>query len=195
MAEPLEADAGRSSGSTLGWAGLGVLGTLWVFVHWWLAGRLDRLDRTWDPPSFLETIERGFLMAVGAVASVVLVAGVQVAYRKLLGRAMRGVDPRRQVALFVLPVLACLVASWRFRVMLVGPLLLLGLNVVQFARAMPPSTPATVALGWFGRTGAKVGKASWRLAGRGAKAARSRLDRDDEESSSGGGPASDRPPF
>lgn len=192
MTEPLVAEEGRSSGTTLGWVGLGLLGTVWVVIHWRLAGWLDRLDRTWDPPSFLETIERGFLLVVGAVASVLLVAGVQVGYRKLLGRAMRGVDPRRQVALFVLPVLVCLVASWRFRVMLLGPLLLLGLNAVQFARAMPPSTPATVALGWFGRTGAKVGKASWRLAGRGAKAAKSRLDRDEDDT---GDSPSGRPPF
>jgi hypothetical protein len=178
---------GESSGGSpaLGWAGLGMLGTLWVFAHWRVAAFLDRLDRTWDPPSFLETVERGFLVAVGVVASVVLVAGVQALFRKLLARSLRSVAPRVQVLVFVVPVLVCLVASWRFRVMLTGPLLLLGLNAVQFARGLPPSTPAVEALGWFGRTGAKVGRASWKVAGRGARAARARLDR----------PDSDAPPF
>lgn len=139
------------------------------------------MDRTWDPPSILETVERGFLLVVGAAASLVLVAGVQALFRRLLARSLRSVDPRRQVLVFVVPVLVCLVASWRFRVMLAGPLLLLGLNAVQFARGMPPSTPAVEALGWFGRTGAKVGKASWSLAGRGARVARKRLDRDEQD--------------
>lgn len=152
-----------------------------MFAHWRVAALLDRLDRTWDPPSVLETVERGFLLVVGVVASVVLVAGVQILFRKLLARSLRGVEPRRQVLVFVLPVLACLVASWRFRVMLTGPILLLALNAVQFARALPPSTPATEALGWFGRTGAKVGRVGWRIAGKGARAARERLDRPDPD--------------
>jgi hypothetical protein len=143
-----------------------VLGTLWVVAHWRIAAFLDHLDGSWDPPSFLDPVERLVLVMVGVAASLVLVTGVQWLFRRALARRLAGVDPRRQVLLFIVPVLVCLLASWRFRVMVVGPALLLGLNLVQLARNLPPSTPATEALGWFGRTGARVGKASWRVAGR-----------------------------
>ena len=73
------------------------------------------------------------------------------------------------------------VASLRFEVMVLGPILLLVLNAVQFARGLPPSTPATEAFGWFGRTGSKVGRAGAKAAGRGAAAARRRIDRADED--------------
>jgi hypothetical protein len=164
---------------TLAWAGLGLLGTIWVVAHWRIAAFLDDLDGTWDPPSFLEPIERLFLLVVGVAASLLLVTGVQWLFRRALARRLAGVDPRRQVLLFVVPVLVCLLASWRFRVMLVGPALLLALNAVQLVRGLPPSTPATEAFGWFGRTGSKVGKAGWRLAGKGARAARERRAKDD----------------
>lgn len=113
-------------------------------------------------------------MVVGAVASLLLVTGVQVLFRKGIARRLRGVPARQQVLVFVVPVLLCLVASMRFGVMVLGPLLLLALNVVQFARGLPPSTPASEAFGWFGRTGARVGRAGVQVAGRGADAARRR---------------------
>ncbi len=156
-----------------------------MLAHWRVAALLDRLDRTWDPPRFLDTVERLVLLIVGVLASLILVTGVQALFRKRLARSLRSVPARQQVLVFVVPVLACLVASWRFRVMLAGPLLLLALNLVQYLRNMPPSTPATQALGWVGRTGVRVGRVSAKAAGKGAAAARKRLDRPDEE----------RPPF
>jgi hypothetical protein len=158
-----------------------VLGTLWVVAHWRIAAFLEDVDDRWEPPGFLEPVEQGFLVVVGAVASLLLVTGVQALFRKGIARRLRGVPPRHQVLVFVVPVLLCLVASLRFQVMVLGPVLLLALNAVQFLRGLPPSTPATEAFGWFGRTGARVGKASVKVAGKGATAARRRLDRPDED--------------
>jgi hypothetical protein len=143
---------------TAGWFGLGVLGTLWVGAHWRVASLLRRLDRSWDAPSWIEPIEKAFLVAAGVVASIVFVLVFQVLFRRGLAQRLQGVPPRTQVLVFLLPVAACLLASWRFRVMLVGPLLLLVLNLVQLARNLPPSTPAVEAFGWFGRTTQRIGK-------------------------------------
>lgn len=162
-----------------------MLGTLWVVAHWRIAAFLEDLDGRWEPPGFLEPIETTFIIVVGAVASLLLVTGVQALFRKGIARRLRDVAPRQQVLVFVVPVLLCLVASLRFQVMVLGPVLLLALNAVQFARGLPPSTPATEALGWFGRAGSKVGRAGVEVAGRGASAARRRLDR----------PDGDAPPF
>lgn len=156
-----------------------MLGTLWVVAHWRIAAFLEDLDGRWEPPGFLEPIEATFLILVGAAASLLLVTGVQALFRKGIARQLRGVPPRQQVLVFVVPVLLCLVASLRFHVMVVGPVLLLALNAVQLARGLPPSTPATEAFGWFGRTGSKVGRAGVQVAGRGAAAARKRLDKPD----------------
>jgi len=41
-------------------------------------------------------------------------------------------------------------------------------------------TPASEAFGWFGRTGVKVGKATWNATSTGASAAKRRLGRPDE---------------
>jgi hypothetical protein len=158
-----------------------VLGTLWVVAHWRIAAFLEDLDERWEPPGLLEPVEKTFLVVVGAAASLLLVTGVQALFRKGIARRLRGVPARQQVLVFVVPVLCCLVASLRFEVMVLGPILLLALNAVQFARGLPPSTPATEALGWFGRTGAKVGKVGVKVAGKGAAAARRRLDKPDED--------------
>lgn len=166
---------------TLGWVELGVLGTLWVVAHWRIAAFLEDLDGRWEPPGFLEPIEKTFLVLVGAVASLLLVTGVQALFRKGIARRLRGVPPRHQVLVFVIPVLLCLAASLQFQVMVLGPVLLLALNAVQFARGLPPSTPATEAFGWFGRTGAKVGKVGVQVAGKGVGAARRRLDKPDDD--------------
>jgi hypothetical protein len=147
---------------------------LWVVAHWRIAAFLEDLDGRWEPPGVLEPVERGFLVVVGAVASLLLVTGVQVLFRKGIARRLRSVPARQQVLVFVVPVLLCLVASMRFGVMVLGPALLLVLNAVQFVRGLPPSTPAAEAFGWFGRTGAKVGRAGAEVAGRGAEAARRR---------------------
>lgn len=158
-----------------------MLGTLWVVAHWRLAEFLHDQDERWDPPSFLGPLEDVALLVVGFVASLLLVTGVQVLFRKGIARRLRDVPARQQVAVFVVPVVLCLVGSWRFQIMVAGPALLLLLNVVQFLRKLPPSTPAAEAFGWFGRTGAKVGKATWRVTSAGASAAKRRLDRPDDD--------------
>ena len=158
-----------------------MLGTLWVVAHWRIAAFLEDLDGRWEPPGFLEPVETGFIVVVGAIASLLLVTGVQVLFRKGIARQLRSVPPRQQVLVFVVPVVLCLAASLRFEVMVLGPILLLALNAVQFARGLPPSTPASEAFGWFGRTGVKVGRAGAKVAGKGASAARRRLDRPDDE--------------
>jgi len=162
-----------------GWFGLGVLGTVWVVAHWQVAAKLDALDRSWDAPSWIAPVETAALLVAGVLASVAFVAAFQALFRRGLARRLREVPPRTQVAVFLLPVLACLFASWRFRVMLVGPLLLLALNAVQYVRNLPPSTPATEALGWFGRTGAAVGRGGVSLARRvgSTRSSRGRTDR------------------
>jgi len=144
----------------IGWFGLGAVGTAWVLAHWQVARGLDRLDRTWDPPGFLEPVERAALLLVGLVVSLVLVTGVKAVFRRRLARLLAGVEARTQVAWFCVPVLACLLASWRYRVMLAGPTLLLVLNAAQWLRGLPPSTPAAEVFGWLGR----IGSAGWRRA-------------------------------
>ena len=158
-----------------------MLGTLWVVAHWRIAAFLEDLDGRWEPPGFLEPVETTFIVVVGALASLLLVTGVQALFRKGIARRLRDVPARHQVLVFVVPVLLCLVASLRFEVMVLGPILLLALNAVQFVRGLPPSTPASEAFGWFGRTGAKVGRAGVKVAGKGASAAKRRLDRPDED--------------
>ncbi len=137
---------------TIGWFELGALGALWVIAHWRVASLLDRLDRSWDEPSWLSAVESTALLVFGLVASVAFVLAFQVLFRRGIASRLRDVPPRQQVLVFLLPVAACLLASWRFQVMLVGPLLLLALNAVQLVRGLPPSTPASEAFGWFGRT-------------------------------------------
>lgn len=135
----------------IGWTGLVLVGMAWVAAHYNVAGSLRRLDRTWDPPPLLEPVDRVALLVVGAVASVAFVTVVQVLFRTLLARRVDDVDPRRQVLVFLVPVVVCLWASRRFGVMTVGPLLLLVLNLAQLARRLPPSTPASEVFGWAGR--------------------------------------------
>lgn len=162
---------------TLGWGGLGLLATLWVWAHWRVATILDRLDRVWDPPSLLAPIETAFLVSVGLIASVGFVAVVQLLFRRRLATLLVDVAPRRQTLVALVPALCCLVLSYRFRVMIVGPGLLIALNLAQLARGLPPSTPTDEVFGWAGRTVGRAGRRTARKVGRGASGARRIADR------------------
>jgi len=94
-----------------GWAGLAAIGIAWVAAHYNGAGTLQRLDGTWDPPAWLEPVERAFLLLVGFLASLLFVTIVQVVFRRRLARRLEDVEPRRQVLVFLVPVVACVVAS------------------------------------------------------------------------------------
>ena len=71
------------------------VGTLWVVAHWRIAAFLEDLDGRWEPPGFLEPVETTFIVVVGAVASLLLVTGVQALFRKGIARRLRGVPPRQ----------------------------------------------------------------------------------------------------
>lgn len=168
----------RSAGEhTLGWGGLGLLGTLWVWAHWSVSSTLDRLDRAWNPPALVAPIETAVLVVVGLLASVGFVAIVQFLFRRRLASWLADVAPRQQTLVALVPAVCCLVLSYRFRVMLVGPALLIALNLAQLARGLPPSTPAGEVFGWAGRAVGRAGRGTARAIGRGASGARRAVTR------------------
>ncbi len=165
-----------------GWAGLVAVGATWVAAHYHVAGSLRRLDGTWDPPALVEPVERAFLLLVGFVASLVFVTVVQVVFRRRLARRLEDVEPRRQVLVFLIPVVACLIASRHFGVMVMGPLLLLVLNLTQLARNLPPSTPAREVFGRMGRVAVAGGRGAGRMSQQASTGARRMLaDRRDDD--------------
>ena len=155
-----------------GWAGLAVIGAAWVAAHYNVAGTLQRLDGTWDPPAWLAPVERAFLLVVGFLASLLFVTIVQVVFRRRLARRLEDVEPRRQVLVFLVPVVGCLIASRHFGVMVTGPLLLLALNLTQLAGNLPPSTPAREVFGRVSRVAVAGGRQAGRVSQQASSSAR-----------------------
>ncbi|MGK2948962.1 MAG: hypothetical protein ACSLFP_10330 [Acidimicrobiales bacterium] len=173
MTDPAERPEVHSTAEHVaGWAGLAAIGVAWVAAHYNVAGTLQRLDGTWDPPALLEPVERAFLLLVGFLASLLFVTIVQVVFRRRLARRLEDVEPRRQVLVFLVPVVACLIASRHFGVMVTGPLLLLLLNVTQLARNLPPSTPAREVFGRVSRVAVAGGRSAGRLGQQATRSAR-----------------------
>lgn len=177
VTEPVEHPRVHSTAEHVaGWAGLVAIGAAWVAAHYNVAGTLQRLDGTWDPPALLEPVERAFLLLVGFVASLLFVTIVQVVFRRRLATRLEDVEPRHQVLVFLVPVVACLIASRHFGVMVMGPLLLLVLNLTQLARNLPPSTPAREVFGRVSRVAVAGGRQAGRVGQQTSARARRLLD-------------------
>ncbi len=173
VTDPAERPEVHSTGEHVaGWAGLAAIGAAWVAAHYNVAGTLQRLDGTWDPPAWLAPVERAVLLVVGFLASLLFVTIVQVVFRRRLARRLEDVEPRRQVLVFLVPVVGCLVASRHFGVMVTGPLLLLVLNLTQLARNLPPSTPAREVFGRVSRVAVAGGRQAGRMSQQASSSAR-----------------------